>query len=126
MRLRTVTMAAAILCAAPCHAGGLFSFFNPEVSVPVTAAPSNGSDIIGGMKATITLGSLGSVLTAHLSIIVMAILLYTAIRRLNPDVYARLTDLKSQRCASRLERAKMRSDRKIKRYEAKRHRRTWW
>lgn len=92
MAWAVVLLLVLVLLPAECCAKGLFSFFNPEVTTPVTAAPSNGSDIIGGMKATITLGSIGSVITSHLALIIFGILLYCAICRLGEGYHTRVME----------------------------------
>jgi hypothetical protein len=95
-----------MLLPAECHARGFFSFFNPEVEVPVEVKPVN-SDI-SGMKNTITLGSLGSVITAHLALVIMGFLLYASIRRLGGDYHQRNYLVRAQRIASRIERLRLR------------------
>lgn len=99
------------LIPAECCARGIFSFFNPEVTTPVTVEP-HGSDIIGGMKATVTLGSLGSVITAHLALIIFGILLYCAIRRLGEGYHARMIGLEERRSFERVERMRLRKKRR--------------
>lgn len=85
--LAVVMLLVLALMPAECHAKGIFSFFNPEVTTPVTVKPADHSDIVGGVKATVTLGSLGSVLTSHLALIVFAILLYAALKRVDGPGY---------------------------------------
>jgi hypothetical protein len=103
--LAVVLLLVLALLPAECCAKGLFSFFNPEVTTPVTAAPSNGSDIIGGMKATITLGSIGSVLTSHLALLVFGILLYAALKRVDGPAYqARLLAWRERKLTALVER----------------------
>lgn len=94
------------LAPAECHAKGIFSFFNPEVTTPVTVQPVN-SDITGGMKATITLGSLGSVITSHLALIIFGFLLYAAIRRLGEGYHARIIGWRERRSIERIERQRL-------------------
>ena len=99
-----------VLLAAPCHASGIFSFFNPEVTTPVSVKPVDHSDIVGGMKATVTLGSLGSVITSHLALIIFGFLLYAAIRRLGEGYHARVIGWHERRSAERIERARLWND----------------
>ncbi|HQM53616.1 MAG TPA: hypothetical protein PLI86_10945 [bacterium] len=98
-----------MLLPAECHARGFFSFFNPEVEVPVEVKPVN-SDIIGGMKATVTLGSLGSVITAHLALVIMGFLLYAAIRRMGEGYHARMIGLQERLSAERIEKRRLRNE----------------
>ncbi|MEI6634748.1 MAG: hypothetical protein WCP22_13165 [Chlamydiota bacterium] len=107
MRMMAVITLAVLVLAAPCYGGGLFSFFNPEVTTPIEVKPIN-SDI-SGMKTTITLGSLGSVITAHLALVIMGFLLYAAIRRIGREYQNAVTLIKEKEIAERMERMRLKA-----------------